>query len=139
MDKEFWWVLEGKELRESHLNSNIISGYRKDPVRSDTPGQRSVCARTFAPLLVNLRIRFQPCTPPPFTYRVPVTISAPVSICFLNSKRFSHCASYVKRSNYWMKLSYLIKLGRYFGCKKKKKESREIELDNWNKLRNWKK
>lgn len=57
--------------------------YRNDPVRSDTPGHRNVCARTLAPLLVNLRIRFHPCTPPPLTYRVPVTMLAPVSICFL--------------------------------------------------------
>lgn len=64
----------------------IIVRYRKEPVKSDTPGQRKVCARTLAPLLVNLRIRFHPWTPPSLTYRVPVTILAPVSICFLNKK-----------------------------------------------------
>lgn len=63
-----------------------VKAYRKDPVKSDTPGQSSVCARTFAPLLVNLRIRFHPWTPPLETYRVPVTILAPVSICFLDIK-----------------------------------------------------
>jgi len=41
--------------------------YLKDPVKSETPGHKSVCARTFAPLLVSLRIRFHPCTPPPLT------------------------------------------------------------------------
>jgi len=54
-----------------------------DPVKSEAPGCSNVCARTFAPLLVSLRMRFQPWTPPFLTYRVPVTTSAPVSFCFL--------------------------------------------------------
>lgn len=38
-----------------------------------TPGCSSVCASRLAPRLVSLRLKFQPNTPPPWRYRVPVT------------------------------------------------------------------
>lgn len=80
----------------------LVEFYRNDPVKSETPGHKSVWASTFAPLLVSLRIRFHPCTPPPFTYRVPVTILAFVSSCFL----------YDKNKFYWERYYSLWKLVR---------------------------
>ena len=38
---------------------------RNDPVKSDTLGRNSSCANRFAPLLVTLRLKSQPNTPPP--------------------------------------------------------------------------
>jgi len=100
--------------------------YRNDPVKSDTPGHKSVWASTFAPLLVSFRIRFHPCTPPPFTYRVPVTILAFVSSCFLYDNKKKNKSVEVtigcetsKRSRD-SSFSYLMKLGKYFGCTEEK-------------------
>lgn len=72
------WSMQGK--------NNIL--YLKEPVKSETRGHNKVWAKTFAPRLVSLRRKSQPWTPPPLTYRVPVTISAFVSSCFLFVPRF---------------------------------------------------
>lgn len=54
----------GANQNEGSIIVCININYLKEPVRSDTPGHRSVWASTFAPLLVSFRIRFHPCTPP---------------------------------------------------------------------------
>ena len=46
-----------------------------------TPGCSSVAARKLAPRDTSFLLKFQPNTPPPPAYRVPVTMSAPVSAC----------------------------------------------------------
>ena len=65
--------------------------YRKLPVKSLTPGFRTVSARKLAPLDTSLRLKSQPCTPPGFDseawgvevdrYRVPVTMSKLWAFC----------------------------------------------------------
>lgn len=53
----------------------------KEPVKSDEDGTRSDLARTLAPFDTIFRRNVQPSTPPPLTYRVPDTTSAPVLRC----------------------------------------------------------
>lgn len=117
LNKDVWRSghdnVEWCQWKDAH---KIVEFYRNDPVKSDTPGHKSVWASTFAPLLVSFRMRFHPCTPPPFTYRVPVTILAFVSSCFLNDKnKVNWSLSYeiCKRSR---NSTHLMKLGKYFGC-----------------------
>ncbi|KAF8168415.1 Nup93/Nic96-domain-containing protein [Crassisporium funariophilum] len=66
-------------------------GYLKEPVRSDTPGLRTVSARKLAPRDASLRFTSHPCTPPGSAstvarwdvarYRVPVTMSRLCAFC----------------------------------------------------------
>lgn len=55
----------------------------KLPVKSEQFDPSNVLAMKLATLLVSLREKFHPYTPPPLLYLVPVTTSALVSACFL--------------------------------------------------------
>lgn len=81
----------------------IEETHRKLPVKSETPGLRTVSARKFAPLETSFLFKSQPYTPPGVTgveardegrtgvdverYRVPVTISRSYACCSLRNEK----------------------------------------------------
>ena len=78
-----------------HLAASALHGPRaacRPRAAARTPGRSSVAARKLAPRDTSFLLKFQPNTPPPPAYRVPVTMSASLSACLL------------------------IKSGMYFGC-----------------------